>query len=211
MSKSKEQALFDAYSDLVFKKGYADSLASRFGRPKSMSDIRSLVDTVAESLRGDFGQEDFDDLLRYAAFVEVFQRELNDNLRELTETLIRHKRLLELLESDRTDSVLKDKIVALLQDDSPIIGRTIDAGKRYGERQRSRAGATAKHASDPKQAAKKSCKAEWDDWQNGLTAYTSKAEFARTCLDTHPDLTSENVVTGWCREWEKERQRQKQG
>lgn len=207
MTKSKEQALFDAYADHVFKKEYVYHLASKFGKQKTMSDIRALIDTGAESLRGEFGQEDFDDLLRYASFVEIFKRESEDNLRELTETLLQHKRLLELLELDRTDSALKDKIVALLQNSS-IIGRTVDAGKRYGERQRSRAGATAKHANDPKQAAKTSCKAEWVDWQNGLTAYTSKAEFARMCLDTHPALSSENVVTGWCREWEKERQRQ---
>lgn len=207
MGKSKEQALFDAYFEQTFKKGYADHLESKVGRPKSMPDIRALVDNAAASLRDDFGPEDYHDLLRYAAFVEVFKRESEDNLRELTHTLIQHKRLLELLEAEETDSALKDKVVALLQE-SPIVGRTIDAGKRYGERQRSRAGATAKHANDPKQAAKKSCKAEWDDWQNGLTAYTSKAEFARTCLDTHPELTSENVVTGWCREWEKERQHQ---
>lgn len=207
MSKSKVQELCEAIADQAFKKEYADHLATRAGRPKAMSEIRELVDNAAASLREDFGPEDYDDLLRYAAFVEVFKRQSEDNLRELTQTLIQHKRLLELLESDAADGTLKDKIVALLQD-TPIIGRTIDAGKRHGERLRSKAGATARHANDPKQAAKKSCKAEWDDWQNGLTAYTSKAEFARTCLDTHPELTSENVVTGWCREWEKERQKQ---
>lgn len=207
MSKSKEQELFEAYFDQAFKKGYADHVASNSGKSKSMSDVRVLVDQAASALREDFGPEDYDDLLRYAAFVEVFKRESEDNLRELTQALIQHKRLLELLESEEADGALKDKIVALLQD-SPIIGRTIDAGKRHGERLRSIAGANAKHANDPKQAAKKSCKAEWDDWQRGLTAYTSKAEFARMCLDTHSELSSENVVTGWCREWEKERQRQ---
>lgn len=207
MSKSKVQELFDAYFVQTFKKCYADHVASNAGKSKSMSDVRVLVDQAASALREDFGPEDYDDLLRYAAFVEVFKRESEDNLRELTQALIQHKRLLELLESEEADGALKDKIVALLQD-SPIIGRTIDAGKRHGERLRSKAGATARHASDPKQAAKKSCKAEWDDWQNGLTTYTSKSKFARMCLDTHPELTSENVVTGWCREWEKERQRQ---
>lgn len=207
MSNSKEQELFEACLDHMFKKEYADHLASRVGRAQSMSEIRALVDRVAVSLRVEFGPENYDDLLRYAAFVEVFKRESEDNLVELTQTLNRHKRLLELLERDESNSVLKDKVVAALQE-STIIERTLDAGKRHGERLRSKAGATARHANDPKQAAKKSCKAEWDDWQNGLTAYTSKAEFARMCLDTHPELTSENVVTGWCREWGKERQRQ---
>lgn len=203
MSKSKVQELCEAIADQAFKKEYADHLASRAGRPKAMSEIRKLVDNAAASLREDFGPEDYDDLLRYAAFVEVFKRQSEDNLRELTQTLIQHKRLLELLESDVADGALKDKIVALLQD-TPIIGRTIDAGKRHGERLRSKAGATARHANDPKQAEKLMCKAIWDECKSNPAITWSFADIARRCIQRHPELrVTERTITGWCSGWEK--------
>lgn len=204
---SKERELLDAYADHVHKKAYADHLQSKHGRHKSMSEIRSMVDNAAAALRQDFGPGDYDDLLQYAAFVEVFKRESEDYLKELTETLIRHRRLLDLLESDEANSVLKDEIVAHLQD-IPIIGRSIDAGKRHVKRQRAQTGAAAKHATDPKQEAKASCRKEWDAWQCGEQVFTGKESFARYCLEEYPVLTSAKVITGWCREWEKEAQNQ---
>ncbi|MGV0954245.1 MAG: hypothetical protein ACOYBR_08030 [Fluviibacter sp.] len=204
---SKEQELFEAYADHVFKKEYADRLQSKHGKHKSMAEIRSLVDYAATSLRHDFGPDDYDELLRYAAFVDVFRREAEDNLQELTDTLIRHNRILELLESDQSNSALKDEIVAHLQD-TPIIGRAIDAGKRHVKRQRAQTGAAAKHATDPKQEAKAGCRKEWDAWQSGEQVFTGKESFARYCLEEYPVLTSSKVITGWCREWEKEAQNQ---
>ena len=204
---SKEQELFEAYADHVFKKEYVDHLQSKHSNHRAIADVRELVDNVAASLREDFGPDDFDGLLRYAAFVEVFKRESEEHLRELTQTLIRHNRLLELLESDQSNSPLKDEIVAYLKD-TPIIGRTIEAGKLYVQRQRAQSAAAAKHAKDPKQEAKAECRKEWDAWQCGEQVFTGKESFARYCLEEYPVLTSAKVITGWCREWEKEAQNQ---
>lgn len=63
-------------------------------------------------------------------------------------------------------------------------------------------GGKARHANSPKQIAKAKVKADWDMWQTDLSLYASKAAFARDSLHAYPVLTSEKVITDWCREWE---------
>lgn len=141
MSESKEQFLAKAYSELLFAKNYADHLSQQVMHrehrafPKSMSDLVDELDSEVSSLKSDFSPSDYDDLLRYAAFVGIFKRESEDNLRELTALLIHYKRLLEMLDSEVTDSTLKDKIVAHMQDSNPLMGKLVDAGKAESDRQ----------------------------------------------------------------------------
>jgi len=66
------------------------------------------------------------------------------------------------------------------------------------------AGAKAKLAKDPKQVAKREVKQWWFRWRENPDWYQGKSSFARAMLDKYPDLTSQPVIEGWCREWEKE-------
>jgi hypothetical protein len=66
------------------------------------------------------------------------------------------------------------------------------------------AGAKAKLANDPKQVAKREVKEWWIRWRANPTWYQGKSSFARAMLDKYPDLSSQPVIEGWCRAWEKE-------
>lgn len=57
-----------------------------------------------------------------------------------------------------------------------------------------------------KAAAKSAVKEWWGRWQRSEITYQSKAEFARAMLDKYQNqLTSQPVIEGWCRLWEKEK------
>lgn len=57
---------------------------------------------------------------------------------------------------------------------------------------------------DPRTVAKATVKEAWADWQSGKTQYKSKEDFAKIMLSIHEGvLTSNNVITNWCRDWEK--------
>jgi hypothetical protein len=66
------------------------------------------------------------------------------------------------------------------------------------------AGAKAKLAKDPKQEAKRQVKEWWVRWRVNPALYRGKSSFARAMLDKYPDLSSQPVIEGWCRSWEKE-------
>lgn len=65
------------------------------------------------------------------------------------------------------------------------------------------AGAKARLAKDPKQAAKREVKNWWIRWRANPTWYQSKSSFARVMLDKFPVLSSQPVIEAWCRQWEK--------
>lgn len=66
------------------------------------------------------------------------------------------------------------------------------------------AAANARHANDPKQAAKCYVYQRWQEWQVDPARYPKgKSQFARDMLDKQDALASQNVITGWCRDWEK--------
>lgn len=57
-----------------------------------------------------------------------------------------------------------------------------------------------------KAAAKADVKAMWKLWQDDPARYKGKAAFARDMLSKFPDdLSSQPVIEGWCRDWEKEK------
>lgn len=70
-------------------------------------------------------------------------------------------------------------------------------------------GAIAKLADDPKQKDKAKVKECWEAWQRnpidaiGKQKYKSKDAFAKDMLK-YESLESTQVITRWCREWEKE-------
>lgn len=64
--------------------------------------------------------------------------------------------------------------------------------------------AEARHAKDPKQAAKKNVKDCWLAWQRNPARYKGKAKFARDMLEKYPDLENNRVIEDWCRDWERE-------
>ncbi|GHC88209.1 hypothetical protein GCM10007320_35140 [Pseudorhodoferax aquiterrae] len=66
------------------------------------------------------------------------------------------------------------------------------------------AGAKAKLAKDPKQEAKREVKEWWLSWRANPALYPGKSSFARAMLDKYPDLSSQPVIEGWSRSWEKE-------
>ena len=70
--------------------------------------------------------------------------------------------------------------------------------------QLAKAGGHARHAADPKQAAKQQAKECWDAWQRRPTQYKSKSAFARDMLDKFESLESQRVIERWCKEWESE-------
>lgn len=71
-------------------------------------------------------------------------------------------------------------------------------------KQLAKAGGHAKHAADPKQAAKQQVRECWDAWQKKPTQYKSKSAFARDMLDKYESLESQRVIERWCKEWESE-------
>ncbi|MBC3806159.1 hypothetical protein H8K52_02220 [Undibacterium seohonense] len=72
---------------------------------------------------------------------------------------------------------------------------------------RSKGGTTKKtNDLDGKQKAKEAVKMHWKLWMNDpnpKTVYKTKTDFAQEMLKTYEALTSEKVITDWCREWEK--------
>jgi len=65
------------------------------------------------------------------------------------------------------------------------------------------AGAKAKLAKDPRQAAKREVKEWWIRWRANPAWYQSKSSFARAMLDKFPVLSSQPVIEAWCRQWER--------
>lgn len=61
-----------------------------------------------------------------------------------------------------------------------------------------------KLAKDPRQEAKRLVKECWQEWRAHPTRYRTKAAFAKDMLDKFDRLVSQPVITGWCRQWEKE-------
>ena len=56
---------------------------------------------------------------------------------------------------------------------------------------------------DTKQASKAEVKKRWLAWQDNPTLFKSKVAFAEAMLDEFDVLTSDKVITNWCRDWEK--------
>ncbi len=67
-----------------------------------------------------------------------------------------------------------------------------------------RIAAQARHAKDPKQTDKASVRECWGAWQKQPTRYRGKSAFARDMLDKYPSLRSQQVIEGWCRDWEQQ-------
>jgi hypothetical protein len=65
-----------------------------------------------------------------------------------------------------------------------------------------RSGAKARHATDPKQAAKSKVKECWEAWKRQPADYNGNADFALDMLRNYSDLKNQTVITRWCREWE---------
>lgn len=74
----------------------------------------------------------------------------------------------------------------------------------FSIRERAHSAALARHAKDPKQADKLLVRECWDDWQKVPARYHGKAAFARDMRDKFPNLKSQPVIEGWCRQWERE-------
>ncbi len=56
------------------------------------------------------------------------------------------------------------------------------------------------------QKAKKMAREYWDRWQLNPIYYPSKASFAKDMIEkSNGALTSQPVIEGWCRTWEKEK------
>lgn len=67
-------------------------------------------------------------------------------------------------------------------------------------------GARKRLETDPTQLAKIQVRECWEDWQKHPNRYKSKARFARDMQDKWPqELSNVEVITRWCRAWEKER------
>lgn len=75
-----------------------------------------------------------------------------------------------------------------------------NVGYAFKGKQTGHAGARAKLARDPKQAAKVTAKAMFEDWKAGQVIYSSTAAFARAVC-TSTELTSTKTVERLAREW----------
>jgi hypothetical protein len=84
------------------------------------------------------------------------------------------------------------------------VAAMIYVAHRELRKEQARAGATAKIARDPKQAAKSAAFKLWQDWQTGKTLHKSSAAFHRHVLDKLPVITSTKTVERWCKEWREE-------
>lgn len=101
--------------------------------PADCSNKRKAIKDFIADLREWFAG-DYDGLLTFAAVSVVFKAESEAFLQELTEMLIRHKRLLEQLESGVVDGDAKAEIITLLQTSNPM-GKLLAVGKNESERQ----------------------------------------------------------------------------
>ncbi|MBU3543767.1 hypothetical protein ICN49_02420 [Polynucleobacter sp. MWH-Mekk-B1] len=61
--------------------------------------------------------------------------------------------------------------------------------------------ASLRYRKDPKQLDKVNVKECWDLWQADPRRYKNKTTFANDMLGKFESLTSEKVITDWCREW----------
>ena len=87
--------------------------------------------------------------------------------------------------------------------DSAVQTATLMLGKLDSERASSRA--KARHAKDPKRAARDFVYECWLAWNNEPEHYPSTAAFARSMLDKFPDtLKSQAVIAGWVRSWKRQ-------
>lgn len=76
-------------------------------------------------------------------------------------------------------------------------------GIRGGLRARARKARTKGHDESKKGLAIRDARVWWERWQKEPSLYPSKAEFARTMLDKHPELNSTTTIERRCRKWEK--------
>ena len=66
-------------------------------------------------------------------------------------------------------------------------------------------GGISRTNNDPKQRDKVLVRECWDKWQERPADYKGKAEFARDMREKFPNLKSQPVIEGWCRNWECEK------
>lgn len=71
--------------------------------------------------------------------------------------------------------------------------------------EQARAGARARLAKNPVQAAKPDAYKLWLDWQERRALHKSAAAFHRYVIDQLPIITDTKTVERWCREWKKNR------
>lgn len=141
MGKGKERGMAQAYSEHLFAKDYAGHLIQQVMHrdvvafPKTAADLNNEIEAEVAQLSTDFSPDDYHDLLRYAAFAGIFKRESEDILQEFTALLIHYKRLLEMLDSEITDSALKAKLVEHMQESNPLMSKLVDAGRADSDRQ----------------------------------------------------------------------------
>jgi hypothetical protein len=67
-----------------------------------------------------------------------------------------------------------------------------------------KAGAMAKLANDPKQAAKTQVRECWLIWQQSPTRYKTKSAFAKDMMAKFEELDNQAVISRWCGKWEAE-------
>jgi hypothetical protein len=71
--------------------------------------------------------------------------------------------------------------------------------------ERARRGGEARHASDPKQSAKKEAFKLWKERHAGKhPKLRTNEQFASECMRRWPVLTSAKNILGWCTEWNKQ-------
>lgn len=123
---------------------------------------------------------------------------------------------LALLDSAISYSLSDDAeaVSACLLDAAWLVERveSLDESERHAQtlqrridHARASAGGKARHAKDPKRAAREFVRDCWKRWRREPSQYASASAFARAMLDKQPELlTSEVVVTRWVRSWDRE-------
>jgi len=110
-------------------------------------------------------------------------------------------------------SLIDKQVEALHSKNDKYFADTVQpmAEKLSEKKKQASHGGKIRWAKDPKSAAKRLVKAEFDQWQIGKKKHKSGAAFAEWARESFPALQSSKVVEKWVTAWRKDRKKTKQG